>query len=866
MEQTPEQETTPEQNRPSKRNERPFEPIEVGLCHAQTATERFGNDARAAIRDRERFLNGINPEGMELPFTWPGSDTEDERATSKSIYRLVPSMQEYRNNLTALSQVYNLYFVAYQGRIFVYQPKGVPKQTIPQQPDLQLHARPSKVALDIGGCVDVKSPHTINHIVVGMLGDEEIVVAAFDDGDVIAYYVKEVADSVFGKSSMSRAVPNSHKRARVSPQPRIFFHENVGRSAWGLAVHSKSRLIAVSSNRCEITVFAFALTSCRRGPREDWEPCGCCPDCENTEPRRIPRRGRNWRIIIALTEDASNIPNVCFLDNESGQAEMVCAVDIRGAMWLADIWKMFQAVTKIRPTNNPSFQSEEYWPAGSRGWGILAIPDDTFLLVDDVKQLLGQQESEIEFLQFHVGCSQPMVNMRKSIKAIPNNPCASPPNRMAPDGQFYHNTLVGLHNGSLHLIPGAPNADVAQGDDSSSEGAPSSEESGEEEEEAEGEDEDEDDEEEEDQDEEEEGEEEEGEEEEEEEESEEAEDSDDDEQDENNTDLQSTIVEVNIYGGPSNTSSNHPHENNSSLIVFSAQQPVTTYFPHELQDLDDALGQLGNAVQEYEDAISNHGTPMSRSLQTHGSGNSDASSTQLDMAFFPHNGKLQAIPSRSSTSTLLQFLQRPQEYNKNRSEDKLDAAWERVMRISERYRYIRAYEKDMELRSLQNISNGDGAEYGLLCPDVLTLGNFQDPSIRPYFRATSRLNMMVNVPELSMVVVGSPIGRVMLMTPTKLRQRVGDRIKGSPNYVEHGLRMEWILPFKDDEKRHRKAMRPLHGMAIGPVQYSEEELGGKEANEAAVPRRYRLMLHYRDHSILTYEITRDVQTGKLCIF
>lgn len=38
-----------------------------------------------------------------------------------------------------------------------------------------------------------------------------------------------------------------------------FFCENVGISAWGLAVHSASRLIAVSSNHHEITVFAFGL-------------------------------------------------------------------------------------------------------------------------------------------------------------------------------------------------------------------------------------------------------------------------------------------------------------------------------------------------------------------------------------------------------------------------------------------------------------------------------------------------------------------------------------------------------------------------------------------------------------------------------
>jgi hypothetical protein len=39
-----------------------------------------------------------------------------------------------------------------------------------------------------------------------------------------------------------------------------FFHENVGMTAWGLALHEESRLIAVSSNRREVTVFVPAVT------------------------------------------------------------------------------------------------------------------------------------------------------------------------------------------------------------------------------------------------------------------------------------------------------------------------------------------------------------------------------------------------------------------------------------------------------------------------------------------------------------------------------------------------------------------------------------------------------------------------------
>lgn len=48
-----------------------------------------------------------NPEIPE----WPPSDSDDEDADhlpANSIFTLVPSMQRYRNNLTALSQKYNV--------------------------------------------------------------------------------------------------------------------------------------------------------------------------------------------------------------------------------------------------------------------------------------------------------------------------------------------------------------------------------------------------------------------------------------------------------------------------------------------------------------------------------------------------------------------------------------------------------------------------------------------------------------------------------------------------------------------------------------------------------------------------------------
>jgi hypothetical protein len=260
-----------------------------------------------------------------------------------------------------------LYFAAYRGRVFVYVPRSVPKQTIPRHPDLQLLTSPSRVAYLIGGYLDPTSPHSINHLIVASLGQEEIVLTCYDDGDVIAFYTKDIAECILTKpDTPTPAIPRQRRASTWSfdtgNAPRPFFHENVGISAWGLAVHQKSRLIAVSSNRFEVTVFAPALATHESAPSRNCDCNACCDGVES----HVRRRARNWRIVVSLGPLADNIPNISFVDDKYGYAEKISAIDIKGAMWLADIWKPCQAAIRVMPSTSPLLKSEEFWPASSR--------------------------------------------------------------------------------------------------------------------------------------------------------------------------------------------------------------------------------------------------------------------------------------------------------------------------------------------------------------------------------------------------------------------------------------------------------------------------------------------------------------------
>lgn len=194
--------------------------------------------------------------------------------------------------------------------------------------------------------MDEANPHLINHLVTGHLGQHEIVVACYDDGDVVAYYVKDVAMRIEGTADETTSL--------IGTPPQEFFHDNVGHTAWGLAVHQKSRLIAVSSNRHEVTVFAFGLSS-KHPRKKEATSMGTYV----YHDANVRKRARNWRIVITLGLDCDNIPNISIMDAPDGTAEKVCAIDIRGAIWLAEIWKRYHPPIYIPPLPVPMIMSEE---------------------------------------------------------------------------------------------------------------------------------------------------------------------------------------------------------------------------------------------------------------------------------------------------------------------------------------------------------------------------------------------------------------------------------------------------------------------------------------------------------------------------
>lgn len=101
-------------------------------------------------------------------------------------------------------------------------------------------------------------------------------------------------------------------------------------TAWGLAIHEHSRLIAVSTNLKEVTVFVPALIS-----RFDQisEPVSTTSFVEVDAAYKSSLYFRTFnccRVLKLPSSEGHNIPSIDFSSDLNGEADSVLAIDIEG--------------------------------------------------------------------------------------------------------------------------------------------------------------------------------------------------------------------------------------------------------------------------------------------------------------------------------------------------------------------------------------------------------------------------------------------------------------------------------------------------------------------------------------------------------
>ncbi|KAL8370734.1 hypothetical protein RB595_000878 [Gaeumannomyces hyphopodioides] len=663
-----------------------------------------------------------------------GASVADSTASAPAPPHEMLQFSRQRMNLTVLSQRYNLYFVAYKGRIHVHEPQNAP-QVVKDGPLLVLQPPPSGVAAQCPGYIDQASGHEINNMIIGDLGDLEVIVAAYDDGDVVGYYTHTIAAAVEHSARKNKGWISTPRH------PREFFHDAVGSSAWGLALHKKSRLLAVSCNLLEITVFAFAL----KGPggssgdlaapiapflnygMEDGSPFLASSGLTASALQRHLRgRTRDWRIILTQpSRAAANIPSIDFLDDKHGDADKVVAVDINGSCWLHPIWSLGATVSRV-----PMWSADRCC-----NWGVMVLPDQFFRTIQTAEEFLGGPVSSIDGTR-----SVPsglLLDISRTAKLVPENPTAGiEVERLSIARQRFH-------------PPHAPHAPF---------------------------------------------------------------------------DLSGIFRHMPAAMGGQNDG-----------------DPGRQGYP-EPDETQKRWEQLSRAESDERRPR----TARAAFCAVNGAG------LREPMTIVPSIG----LVYRHETMAPVKFLHDVL-YNNSFRKNLYDRAWDFKFKpmppeIARRHAVLRTTGEDVELFCL------DLSKASIICRRLLAPHN-PDKAKEPWdMQYSNRMCMKHCIPELNLVVVGSACGRVALLRLTKARR--------GWKQIRHGFRVEWVLPRTREEDRKVRPHVWMVGMAVSRV----PQPGARGVNLFPPGRgerrrhnqplmvnpvhRWRLMLHFMDHTILTYTI------------
>lgn len=184
--------------------------------------------------------------------------------------------------------------------------------------------------------------------------------------------------------------------------------------------------------------------------------------------------------------------------------------------------------------------------------------------------------------------------------------------------------------------------------------------------------------------------------------------------------------------------------------------------------------------------------------------------------------------------------------------------------------FLRANEEDVEMLTLDDAEH----DVGQVCHHVLTNINVHRRTTPWDMRYAQRCSMLLTIPELHLVVLGSMCGRVALLTLTKPPDaHATAEDHDLPRRPRRAFRVDSVLPFKSNEDEFPRPQVCLLGIAVSPMPETESVAGMRRRRPTAyggrrrgagappemepeAPRRWRLLLYYMDHTILKYEIAK----------
>lgn len=266
------------------------------------------------------------------------------------------------------------------------------------------------------GYIDRTTPHTINAILVDDLGRDEVLLLATDSGNVCGYQVEAIY------SAIDRCAKSGYKRPFDGTEVNPFFVENVGMSAWGLATHKYARLIAISANTGQITVYAFALVdpvadsddfvesseTLTLTSDQNWVAIDSRKQLRELQ-KHMPRNHRTRNLRLTYRGHFDNIPCVSFanFDLDADGLWMV-STDISNRVI---IWRIWDDLWPLRvyypghPMNNPP----------QRGWNVIPLDPRTFKQHPSREEACGCEPKSLR-----IG-SRTILDVSRAIEEIPDS-------------------------------------------------------------------------------------------------------------------------------------------------------------------------------------------------------------------------------------------------------------------------------------------------------------------------------------------------------------------------------------------------------------------------------------------------------------
>ncbi|GBC02341.1 hypothetical protein RclHR1_04580009 [Rhizophagus clarus] len=258
------------------------------------------------------------------------------------IARLQGPCMRWRMNLLAVSdRDKNIMFVAMDDMIFVHQ--------------LNINGKPGDPIKKLRVSANLERTNkTINAIKVGKIGNEEVLVSVDEAGDIRIWFTSNL--------------------------DKIPIQFSINESTWGIALHGPKRLLAVSANSHEITIFNLKESGKFFNEFDDDN------DLENSDEEGSQTPRTYASVLTKISENDAlggkttsvlrghehNIPNICF--SACGRFLVSCSIDSTCRVWNIKTGELVQ--TKILTGDWFDLNDNDEW-----GWTANFVPKSAFKAV-----------------------------------------------------------------------------------------------------------------------------------------------------------------------------------------------------------------------------------------------------------------------------------------------------------------------------------------------------------------------------------------------------------------------------------------------------------------------------------------------------